>query len=184
MIKKMLFILFLVIGIVAIIIVSYCFSATANIAEYVALYTSISTACYAILAEPKERTEPYLRTTAVLKRYGQIMIGNYDSPSHLGLNIWIENVGYSNAKGIEVRCQLVPDGSIPLKDNGIFKHSLLTPRKRIQYQAVESVESNKLLSQQLVIEATFSNEDDKEQKPIKNKYLVKELEEDLREVKT
>lgn len=162
----------------------YFYSETSSIAEYVALYTSVSTACYAILAEPRERIEPYLRITPLLKSHATISIGNYTSPSLAGIIMWIENVGYSNAKNIEGSCQLVPDASIPLKDKGVFRHALLAPKERIHCEVVESFETDKLLSQQLIIEVSYSNEDDKKQKPIKMEYPVKELEEKLREVKT
>ena len=182
--KKIWFILFLTIGIAVITVTFYYYSETARIAEYVALYTSVSTACYAILAEPKKRTEPYLRITPLLKRHAYIMMGNYSSPKTSGLNIWIENVGHSNAKNIEIRFQLVPDGSIQLKDNGVFVHPLLTPKEKVQCQAVKSAYSDKLLLQQLIVEASYSNEDEKKQKQIKNKWSVKELKEDLKEIKT
>ena len=177
--KKILFLLFVSIGNVVGSILVYLLFGGTNVPEYIALYTSILTASYAILAEPKVRTEPYLRISPVLRRYGHILIGNANSPSSSGLNARIENVGYSNAKNIEVRCRLVPDSSIPLKNNGIFKHPLLTPKDDpIIYKIVEFAESNKLRSQQLIVEASYSNEDDKKQEPIKMKVAISELEED------
>jgi len=153
------------------------------IPEYLALFTSIATAMYTILAEPKKRTEPFLRITPTLKRHGTIAIGNYSSPETVGLDIWIENIGYSIAKGIEVKCQIVPNGSIPLKNKEGFVHPLLAPKETVKYQAVESADSNKLLSQQLTVEVAYSNEDDKRQKPIKKHWPMKELEDRKREVK-
>jgi hypothetical protein len=94
----------------------------------------------------------------------------------VGLNVWIQNIGYSVAKDIEIRCQLIPDASIPLKDNGVYKISFLTPKDPpIQYQVVEEADAEKLPSQQLIIEASYLNEDNKRQKPTKNVYLVREL---------
>jgi hypothetical protein len=175
-----------VIGATVIGIGFYYYSATSEIAEYLALYTSISTACYAILTQSRERTEPYLRITPLLDRYhGIVMIGNYSSPNTAGISVWIENVGYSNATNIEVKCQLAPDTSMPLKDNGVFKHTLLTPKEIIRYEVtVEHIETEKLLSQKLIIEVVYSNEDNKKQKPVKMECLVKDLEENLREAKT
>jgi hypothetical protein len=155
---------------------------TSHIAEYVALFTSLSTATYAIFTQPKQRTEPFLRITPLLKT----------NISDVGtriifrtLDIWIENIGHSIAKEIEVKCKLDPDGSIPLEKNGIFKHSLLAPEERIKYQAVRTVDVvDKFLSQHLTIEASYSNEDNKKQEPIKKVYLVKELLEELKEVKS
>jgi hypothetical protein len=43
---------------------------------------------------------------------------------------------------------------------------------------------DKLLSEKLIIEASYSNEDNKKQKPIKKVYLLKELQEGLKEIKT
>jgi len=175
--KRIFFILFVLIGsIVVAISINYSFGA-AHIAEYVALFTSVSTAVYAILAQPKGRTEPILRITPLLKQLDPKL-------SHLKLDIWIENIGYSIAKNIEVKCQLVPDASIYIKNNGVFRHSFLAPKEIVQYQAVGLADRNKLLSQQLIIEASYLNEDDKKQKPIKNVYSVKELHEGLKEVKT
>jgi len=182
--KKILFVLIVLIGSMVIATFVYYYVGAADIAEYVALFTSVTTAMYAILAEPKERTEPFLRITPTLKRYGIIAMRNYTSPERVDLNIWIENIGYSIAKDIEVKCQIVPDGSISLKNNGVFSHPLLAPEEKVQYQAVEAVESNKFLSQQLIIEAAYSDEDNKKQKPIRKDCPVKELEEGLREVKT
>jgi hypothetical protein len=70
MIKKIVFILVLLIGAIAIGISFYSYSLTSEIAEYLALYTSVATACYAILSQPKERTEPFLRITPLLERHG------------------------------------------------------------------------------------------------------------------
>jgi hypothetical protein len=182
--KKILFVLIVLIGSMAIATFVYYYVGVADIAEYVALFTSVSTAMYAILAEPKEKTEPFLRITPTLKRYGTIAIGTYVSPETVGLDVWIENIGYSIAKDIEVKCQIIPDESIPLKSDGVFKHPLLAPKEIVQYKAVEAVDSNKFLSQRLIIEAAYSNEDDKKQKPIKKEYKISELEEGLKEVKT
>jgi hypothetical protein len=182
--KKILFILFISIGSVLVALSVYHFLGVSNVAEYVALFTSVSTAIYAILSEPKGRTEPILRITPLLRPWGSISFGNRSTKSNLGLNIWIENIGYSIAKDIEVKCRLAPDASIPLNNNGVFKHSMIAPKEIVLYQAVEVVESNKLLSQQLILEVNFANEDNKKQKPIKKEYPIRELEQDLREVKT
>lgn len=182
--KKILFILFVSIGSIAVATSVYYSFGVDYVAEYVALFTSISTAIYAVLAEPKAKTEPILRITPLLRTWGTISFGNRSSKSNLGLNIWIENIGYSIAKDIEVKCRLAPNASIPLNNNGVFKHSMLASKERVLYQAVEAVESNKLLSQQLTLEVNFANEDDKKQKPIKKEYPIRELEQDLREVKT
>jgi hypothetical protein len=182
--KRILFILFVSVGsIVVAISINYSYGA-AHIAEYVALFTSVSTAVYAILAQPKERIEPFLRITPTIHRHGAIIVGNVGSERTMSLNIWIENIGYSIAKDIEVQCRLVPNGSIFLENNGVFKHSLLAPKEIVQYQAVQIANTDKLLSQQLIIEASYLNEDDEKQKPIRKKALISELEEGLREVKT
>ena len=87
-----------------------------------------------------------------------------------GLDILIENIGYSIAKDIEVKCKLVPDGSIPLIDNGVFKYSSLAPREPpVKYSALVLVEDSKLLSQEkLIIEVSYLNEDDKKTKTDKD----------------
>ena len=138
MVKKIVFILVLVIGAVAIGISFYYYSATSEIAEYLALYTSVTTACYAILAQPKERTEPFLRITPLLERHGTF--GSI--PSTAGIKIWIENVGYSNATNIELKCKLTVDTMVSLEDEGVFKHPLLTPKEKVYYQAVESAQTD------------------------------------------
>jgi hypothetical protein len=182
--KRILFILFVLVGSTAVAIsINYSVGA-AHITEYVALFTSVSTAVYAVLAQPKERIEPFLRITPTIERHDGIVVGNVGSERIMSLNIWIENIGYSIAKDIEVQCRLVPNGSISLENNGVFKHSLLAPKEIVQYQAVQIASTDKLLSRQLIIEASYLNEDDEKQKPTKNVYSVKELHEGLKEVKT
>jgi hypothetical protein len=185
MVKKIVFIFVLLVGALVIGISFYYYSATYEIAEYLALFTSVSTACYAILAQPKERTEPYLRVTPLLdRRQGSIAIGNYVSPNTAGIKIWIENVGYSNAINIELKCLLTLDTVLTLENEGIFKHPLLTPKEKVRYEAVESAQTDLLFSQKLAIEVVYSNEDGKKQKPINIESRIIDLEENLREVKT
>lgn len=182
--KRVLFILFVLVGSTAVAIsINYSFGA-AHIAEYIALFTSVSTAVYAILIQPKERIEPLLRITPTKEFQEGVLVRKSGFERTMDLNIWIENIGYSIAKDIEVQCRLVPNGSISLENNGVFKHSLLAPKEIMKYQALRSAGSNKLLSQQLIIEASYLNEDGKKQKPTKNEYSVKELHERLKEIKT
>lgn len=175
--KRILFILFVLVGSIVVAIPVNTFLGSSSIAEYVALFTSVSTAIYAILAQPKERTEPLLRIGPELKGHGiGIITGTLSSEPNAELNVWVQNIGYSIAKDIEIKCQLSPDTSIPLKDNGITKISFLTPKDRpFQCQIVLSADINRLLSQQLTIETSYLNEDDKKQKPTKDVYSVKEL---------
>ena len=185
MVKKIIFILVLVVGAIAIGISFYLYSATSEIAEYLALYTSISTACYAILTQSKERTEPFLRITPVLDRHHGMVAGKgWSTRNTAGIKIWIENVGYSNATNIELKCQLTVDTELLLENKGIFRHPLLAPNEAVYYQALEIAEIETLFSQKLTIEAVYSNEDNKKQKPIKMECEVRELEDHLREVKT
>jgi len=181
--KKILFMLFISIGSVAVALSIYYTLGVANVAEYVALFTSISTAIYAILAEPKAKTEPFLRITPILRRPPELIAGSM-LDREFTIDVWIENIGYSIAKDIEVKCKLVPDTSMPLEKNGVFKHPLLAPKEIVKYYAVGLVESSKLLPQRLIIETHYLNEDNKKQKPIKKEFAVRELEQGLREVKT
>lgn len=182
--KRILFILFVLIGSTILAIsINYSFGAV-HIAEYVALFTSASTAVYSILAQPKERIEPLLRITPTIHMQAGVFIKNMSPINTMSLSIWIENIGYSIAKDIEVRCRLVPNGSITLESNGVIKHPLLAPREVTENQLVRSARSDQLLSQQLIIEAFYLNIDDEKQKPIKNEYPVKELHSGLKEVKT
>jgi hypothetical protein len=180
--KRILFVLLILIGsLVVAISIGYSLG-VAQIVGYVAWFTSVSTAVYAILAQPKQRTEPILRITPLLK--SSIVTANVTFWVRT-IDIWIENIGYSIAKEIEVRCRLDPDGSIPLEKNGFFKHPLLAPKEIVQYQAAKSADvMDNFLSQRLTIETSYLNEDNKKQKPIKSVYLVKELQEGLKEVKT
>jgi hypothetical protein len=177
--KRIFFTLFVLIGSIAVAIsINYSFG-IGHIAEYVALFTSVSTAIYAILAQPKQRTEPFLRITPHLITHGGVFIGGASPPSSGGLNISIENIGYSIAKEIELRCKLVPDTSIPLENGGIFKHPSLAPREKpVQYQVVKYANKDILLSQKLTIETSYMNEDDKRQKPTKMEVLISGLERD------
>lgn len=183
--KRILFILVVLVGSIAVAISINYSLGVAHVTEYVALFTSVTTAVYAILAQPKQRTEPFLRITPLLKTHATIAITGMDVPkTKRGLDIWIENIGYSIAKDLKVSCGLVPDDSIYLENAGIFKYQLLAPKEIVKYSVVRFVDANILLSQQLIIEASYLDEDDKKQKPIKNVYSVEELHEGLKEVKT
>lgn len=158
----------------AIAISAYYYSGFSNVAEYVALFTSVATAMYAILTEPKERTEPFLRITPLRSQpYTQFLRYNID--------LWIENIGYSIAKDIEVKCK-ASDGSIYVKNGGIFKHPLLAPREIVHYSAIE-LAGDEILSRQLIIEASYFDEDDRKQKPIRREVRISELGQGLKEVK-
>lgn len=179
--KRILFVLFVLVGSIAVAISINYSLGTAHIVEYVALFISSSTAVYAILAQPKQRTEPFLRITPLLRTHQTIAMTGIPSLRERSLDVKIENIGYSIAKDIEVKCKLDPDSSIPLEKNGVIKHSLLTPKEIAKYQVVKRAGADvldKLLSQQLSIEASYYNEEYKKQKPIKNEYSVKELHED------
>lgn len=176
--RRILFILFVLVGSIAVaIFINYSYGA-AHIAEYVALFTSVSTAIYAILAQPKQRIDPFLRITPLLKTHPTVFIGS-PTPSSCSLSILIENIGYSIAKEIELRCKLVPDTSIPLENDGIFKHPSLAPREKpVEYKVVKYAIKDKLLSKKLTIETSYMNEDDKRQKPTKMDVLISGLERD------
>jgi hypothetical protein len=184
--KRILFVLFILVGSIFVaVLISYSFGA-AQIVGYVAWFTSLSTAVYAIWTQPKQRTEPFLRIAPILEKHqGMIFIaGVGGTTSRASLNVWIENIGYSIAKNISVRCGLNPDKSIPLKENGVFSHPLLAPKERVSFQIVEYAETERLSSQQLTIEVKYENEDGKPQNMLTNAYSVEELPESLREVKT
>jgi hypothetical protein len=174
--KRVLFIISLIIGNIAIGVVVFYYYDRSSMFESIAMFTSLATAIYAILAEPKERIEPVLRITPLLKQWDPKFL-------RYNLDIWIENIGYSIAKDIEVRCKISGESSIYVKNDGIFKHPLLAPKEIIQFRASECT-GHELLSQQLVIEVSYSNENSKKQKPIKKGYTIRELEQGLREVKT
>jgi hypothetical protein len=168
--KKIWFILFFSIGnVVGSILIYYLFESV-NVPVFIALYTSILTATYQILAEPTKRTDPFLRINPKLSDQGM----------DAGLDILIENIGYSIAKDIEVKCKLVPGGSLPLIDNGVFKYSSLAPRETpVKYSALVLVKDSELLSQEkLIIEVSYLNEDGKKQKPIKMERIISKLQEE------
>ena len=171
--KRILFILFVLIGSIAVAIsVTYIFGAS-HITEYIALFTSLSTAIYAILAQPRERTEPFLRITP---RYNP---NRYKSPN-IAIDICVRNIGYSIARDIEVRCRLIPNGSIPLERNGIINIELLAPKESVECP-LGPIKRSKLLSQKVLLVACFLDEDGKKQKPIKKEALISELEQKLRD---
>jgi hypothetical protein len=181
--KKLVFVLFVSIGNLVGSILVYYLSGVFNVPSYIALYTSILTASYTILAEPKQKTEPLLRITPLFKRHGSFSIGGHMPSSTAYIIMCIENVGYSNALNIEVKCQLTPNLKIPLNDRGIFTHSLLAPKEMVNFEVVKSFGTNELLSQELKINTIFFNEDNKKQKVINLNYLVKNLRDRLKEVK-
>ena len=177
MIKKTLFILWLGIGIPVISFILNYYSATSNILESIALYASLSTACYAILAEPKQRTEPLLRITPLVKQQ--------ENPIsfHYRIDVWIENIGYGIAKNIEIKIK-ASDPKVNFNNNGYFKHLLLIPKERFKCPVLEFMDSETYTNQRLIVEISYSNEDDKKLKPIHEEYTIRELKEGFSEEKT
>jgi hypothetical protein len=163
----------LVVGNVILIPIVYNFLGKEFVFESIAVFTSITTAVYTILATPTTKTEPILRVTPFLG--GGLGMGQ------IGLRVQIQNIGYSIAKNIEVKCKIVPDLTISLENNGVCNIPLLAPKESRIIPLISSIDLPRLLSQEkAIIEVSYENEEGKKQKPIKIEPLISELERNYR----
>jgi hypothetical protein len=95
------FVLFLIIGNIALGLYAFYYLGKDTVLESIAVFTSVSTAAYAVLNEPEtEKPEPLLRIRPVAR--GGLGMGS------LGLDLFLDNVGDALAKDIKVVCKTSP----------------------------------------------------------------------------
>lgn len=147
---------------------------TVNVPAFIALYTSILTASYTILTEPKQKTEPILRVSPLVTQHKN------PTSFHYNVDVWIENIGYGIAKNIEA--------NISVSNNKIFNkkfnHQLLAPKEILKFPIYEYMDFDIYNNERLSIEMAYFNEDSKKIKPMIEEYKLKELPEAFKEVKT
>lgn len=134
--------------------------------ESIAVFTSISTAVYTILKEP-EKPKPLLRI--------QPIIISGSGMGSLGLDVLVDNIGEAPAKNIQVSCKLIPQTDIVLEKNGVGIIPFLARNERATCNVIVSIQQDKLSSQNFVIEATYSDSEDKKQKPIRVESSIEVL---------
>lgn len=166
--RKIAFVLFLTIGNIALGLYAYYYIGKDTVLESIAVFTSLSTAVCTILNEPeKEKPEPLLRVRPTAR--GGLGAGT------LGLDVYIDNIGDATAKDVKVVCKTNPQ-TISLKDNGVHRIPLIPPKEPpLKLNVIDSIESHPLSSQNLEVEVTYSNMEDKNQPPIKESYTISEL---------
>jgi len=165
--RRLLFVAYLIIGNIVITVCLYLWKDV--LFDSIAVFTSISTAIYAILTEPEERTEPLLKVDPVIK-------GGKMGAGELGLDVSLYNIGWSPAKNVQGRCKIIPENSIPLENDGKFQTDWITKEEPFTYHAIDSISSNELKSKEkIVVEITYSDLEDKKQRPITKEALISDL---------
>jgi hypothetical protein len=155
-------------------IVVFYLLGTVNVPAFIALYTSILTASYTVLTEPKQKTEPFLRVSPLVTQHKN------PTSFHYNVDVWIENIGYGIAKNIEAKI-CVSNTKMFTKN---FNHQLLAPKEIIKFPIYEYMDFDIYNNESLSIEMAYFNEDGKKIKPVIAEYKLKELPEAFKEVKT
>ncbi len=162
------FVIFLVLGNIIVVGLSSFYFLGKDMFEYIAVFTSLSTAAYAVLNEPETaKPEPLIRIRPVAR--GGLGAGS------LGLDLFLDNVGDALAKDIRVVCKTSPM-TLSLQNNGVYSIELLAPREPpTKITVISSIDSGQFSSQNLQVELTYSDTEDKKQTPIKATYSIDEL---------
>ena len=167
--KKIGFVLFLIIGNVVVGLSSFRYLGADATIALIAFFTSLSTAVYSIMNEPK-KPQPLLRVKPSLRNP---FLGS------LGLDLYIDNVGDSSAKDIKVICKTSPE-ALTLENNGLYNIEILPSKERpVQIIVITSIETPSIESKKVEMEVTYSNMDNEKQKAIKKIYDVKILLDDF-----
>ena len=160
------FIIFLVIGNITVGILTYYFLGKDITIELIAIFTSLSTAAYAILNEP-EKPQPLLRVKPNIRAgYGM---------GSLGFDLSIDNIGDASAKDVKLICK-TDSKALTLEKGGVYTIKVLPPKDIPELiMVVSSVDTQSLASQKIDVEVKYSNMNDKQQQIIKESYEIKEL---------
>ena len=165
--RRIVFVLFLSIGNIALGLYAFYYLGKGTVLESIAVFTSVSTAAYAVLNEPETvKLEPLLRVRAVAR--GGLGMGS------LGLDLFLDNIGDALAKGIKVVCKASPI-ALGLQNSGVYGIKLLAPKETAKINVISSIESGQFSSQNLEVELTYSDTENKKQTPIKETYSIDEL---------
>jgi hypothetical protein len=164
--KKIGFAIFLVIGNIVVGLSTFQYLGTDATIALIAFFTSLSTAVYSIINEPK-KPQPLLRiTTKVRAGYGM---------GTLGFDTYIDNIGESSAKDVKVICKIYPQ-PVPLEQNGVYIIKVIPTREPpIKLNALISADVSSVKLQKIDVEVTYSNMDDETQPTIKETYEINKL---------
>jgi hypothetical protein len=165
--RRLVFVVFLIVGNIALSLYAFYYIGKDTVLESIAVFTSVSTAVYAVLNEPETmKLEPLLRTRPVAR--GGLGMGS------LGLDLFLDNVGDALAKDIKVVCKTSPI-ILGLQNSGVYDIKLLAPRETAKINVISSIESGQFSSQNLEMELTYSDTENNKQTPIKETYSIDEL---------
>ena len=166
--RRIVFVLFLIIGNIALGLYAFYYLGKDTVLESIAVFTSVSTAAYAVLNEPETvKPEPLLRIRPVAR--GGLGMGS------LGLDLFLDNVGDALAKDIKVVCKTSPM-TLGVQNNGVYGIGLLAPREPpARITVINSIESGQFSSQNLEVKVAYSDTEDKKQTPINATYSIDEL---------
>lgn len=93
----------------------------------------------------------------------------------LGLDLFLDNIGDALAKDVRVVCKTSPL-MLSLQDKGVYSIDSLVPKESpMRINVITSIESGQFSSQNLEVEVTYSNVENKKQNPIKATYSIDEL---------
>lgn len=170
--RKIAFVLFLVVGNITLGLYASYYLGKDTVLESIAVFTSISTAVYAILNEPpKEKAEPLLRVEPRLRAgFGM---------GSLGLEVRVDNIGDAPAKNTQVVCKINPQSSISLENDGVYTIPLLAPKEYSKINPIISIQSDQLTSQELAVEVAYSNLENKKQPSMRESYSISVLRKNL-----
>lgn len=164
--KRIGFVIFLVVGNIVIGTSTFHYLGKDSTVELIALFTSLSTAVYAILNEPEE-SQPLLRVIPKIR--GGYGMGTW------GFDLYIDNIGDSFAKDVKILATATPQG-ITLENNGVYEVKVLPAKEKpTRINIVTSSDMNALGSQRIDTEITYSNMKNKKQPQIKESYGMKDL---------
>lgn len=160
------FILFLIVGNVVLGFSSFYYLGKDAAIEFIAVFTSLSTAAYSILNEP-EKPQPILRVKPRVR--------NGWGMDSLGFDLHVDNVGGATAKDIKIICKTSPN-TLDLENKGVYEIKILPQREQpTKINLISSIETQSITSQKIHVAITYSNLDNKQQPPIEESYEIDDL---------
>ncbi len=159
------FVIFLIVGNIAVGSPIFYYLGKDITFQFIAFFTSISTAAYAILNEPK-KPQPLLRIQLIAR-------AGYEMGS-IGFDLLVDNIGDATAKDIKVMCKTSPR-IVEVEENGIYNIKLIAPKETNKINVLTSIQESQVSSLRIDVEITYSSIENKKQTPIKESFEVKNL---------
>ena len=92
----------------------------------------------------------------------------------IGLDLIIDNIGEATAKEIRAICKASPQ-PITFEENGIYNIKPIPPKEGNKINVLTSIQENRISSQRIDVEITYSSMENKKQTPIRESYEMKDL---------